>query len=80
VSEWRPIETAPKDETTVLLHCPQSWDTEGLRVGWWHDGHWYDDESASHPLTDLYGEPTHWMPAPPPPKTSDKEGDARGSA
>ena len=75
MSNWKPIETAPKgNEETVLLYCPESWDTDGIRVGWWyeaespaeHDG-WYEDESSSHRLTDLYGEPTHWQPIPPPP-------------
>lgn len=76
---WQPIETAPKDETVVLLWCPQSWDTDFVRVGWWfeaesphEDSGWYDDEAASHPLTDLYGEPTHWMPLPEPPRDTMK--------
>ena len=71
MAEWMPIETAPKDETVVLLYCPESWDTDGVRVGWWTDswaqGGWFDDEAASGPLTGLYGMPTHWQPLPSPP-------------
>lgn len=77
MSEWKTIDSAPKDGTVVLLFCPKSWDSEGVRVGWWctspaehnfDDSGWYDDESASHDVSDLYGEPTHWMPLPEPPK------------
>jgi hypothetical protein len=79
--EWQPIETAPKDGTVVLLFCPASWDTNGVRVAFWYPGEvnppdgapdgdagWYDDETGSHPMTLHYEEPTHWMPIPDPPK------------
>ena len=65
--EWHPIESAPRDETVVLLYCPDSWDSDEVRVGWWFEDGWYDSEGASHPLTDIYGTPTHWMPLPSPP-------------
>lgn len=71
MSEWQPIETAPKDGTVVLLFVPESTDTDGVRVGffsyWAAYGDWYGDESASHSLSNLYGKPTHWMPLPAPP-------------
>lgn len=71
-SGWHPIQTAPRDETVVLLFCPESWDSNGVRIGWWFEGEnndsgWYQDESSSNPLTDLYGEPTYWMSSPLPP-------------
>ena len=72
MTDWQPIETAPKDETTVLLYCPESWDTNGVRVGWWNGGAWYAEEWSSNPLTDFYGKPTHWHPLPPPPGKDDK--------
>lgn len=76
MSEWKTIESVPRDETVVLLYCPESWDTKGVRVGWWHNAEnaledgWYENEWASHMLTDLYGKPTHWMPLPEPPHPS----------
>jgi hypothetical protein len=66
--EWQPIETAPRDETAVLLYFPGSWETDGVRVGWWHEGAWYEHEWSSNPMTDFYEEPTHWMPLPHPPQ------------
>ncbi len=66
--DWENIKTAPKDETVILLFFPESVDTDGVRVGWWFedgfDWGWFDDEAASKPMTELYGEPTHWMPIP----------------
>jgi hypothetical protein len=67
-SEWRPIETAPKDGVPILAWAP-GWDTPD--VVWWQradhlglsDG-WYDG------MTDNFGdpcgpvEPTHWVPLP----------------
>ncbi len=70
--EWLPIETAPKDGTSILLHG--SWSGEigcdvpiASTVGFWS----YDEWVAS--ITDYYSvsaNPTHWMPLPPPPKTT----------
>lgn len=68
-SNWRPIDSAPRDATDVLV-------TDGHRVyvaGWWQepdepdeDGEWtcYMDaiEDPRCPI-----EPTHWMPLPAPP-------------
>ena len=69
MSEWQPIETAPKDGTEVFLWTEEKpnivvayWDTyEGS--GWWRFS-----ESV---LSDIAGEvenATHWMPLPEPPK------------
>lgn len=63
---WRPIETAPKDGTNILLAHPSA-----VFDGYWDElsRGWVDD------VTDLYEdkityEPTHWMPLPPPPEGS----------
>lgn len=75
VSEWQPIDTAPKDGTKVdlWLHIyasPRSFGMEDdFRVtdAWWQDGKWvhrYRDKDAEI-FSDYI---THWMPLPEPPK------------
>jgi hypothetical protein len=74
MSEWRPIETAPKDGSHVLLHCDFGETGRQITVA-----RWCDDPSPAGP----YGKfcwremqdssiaeqiPTHWMPLPEPPK------------
>ena len=60
--EWRPIETAPKDGTRVLLLG------RGMRHA---DGHW---ESKAYNGNGCWvwpyvkAEPRNWMPLPPPPQ------------
>lgn len=70
---WRPIETAPKDGTDVLLFYP----LDGLRHDWNPKiviGHWRHFESATDEnwvfqsravrgYSPTY-QPTHWMPLP----------------
>lgn len=67
MSEWRPIETAPKDGTDILVCVRDTdiclvvdWDDEASRPGWnWAtlDGPHYHENLFSH-----------WMPLPAPPK------------
>lgn len=79
MSEWQPIETAPKDGTWVLLYF-DGWDRPDVYEGqptiyagqwstenhWRESGDWYVDW---HDLTQYHiGPPTHWMPLPDPPK------------
>ena len=59
---WRPIETAPKDGTEVLLNCD----------GYFQIGSWCYDESEPARTVWACGSfmlhgPTHWMPIPKPP-------------
>jgi len=73
VSDWQPIETAPKDkDVEVLLR----WNDDVIRIG----KRWADLPGAFKVMVDfgdcyagVYSpkdyEPTHWMPLPPPPKT-----------
>ncbi len=81
MSEWRPIATAPKDGTFVLLFVAgrEAWCPT---VGRWNDGQTYN--SFGEILSEGWGDeittfhvpglnmPTHWMPLPAPPSTDDK--------
>jgi hypothetical protein len=55
--EWRPLETAPRDGTAVLLFNPD-WDT--LRVGIRYG----EASSWQQPNGDLLPEPARWMMLP----------------
>lgn len=73
MSEWQPIETAPKDGTWVLLFV------ERYGAKYWLAGHWFSgsDGSCGWVSASFYAEPhvnwttcsdpTHWMPLPDPP-------------
>lgn len=58
MSEWQPIETAPKgwDAPMILIHSPR-WDEEIQMVRLKEDSVWADGYA-----------PTHWMPLPDPPR------------
>lgn len=59
MSDWRPIETAPKDGTWVILG-----DKERVVMGFWGSyGTWDDGD-----FHDDLGEFTHWQPLPEPPQ------------
>ena len=66
MTEWQPIETAPKDGTTHILVLDDGW---FCISAWWDDSErneggqcWKSSQWHSW-LT-----PTHWMPLPEPPK------------
>ena len=63
MSEWQPIETAPKDGKRVLLHTEKPfWETIGARwVGSPHNV-WIADNGSYQRRATL------WMPLPEPPK------------
>lgn len=68
MSEWKAIDSAPKDASAVLTYMPplphqdrgwiniQKW--KGLKVGW---------VTVGDPNRRRAFQPTHWMPLPPPP-------------
>lgn len=68
---WRPIETAPKDGTRVLLS-----EDEGRMVGAFWDIVDFDERRRCHVFWWTYDvyvddsnfQPTYWMPSPEPPK------------
>lgn len=75
MSDWQPIETAPKDETVVLLFIPDfgGGDDNPCMITGFHDGYdgphrigagWTSNDMAR---VATGGSPTHWMPLPQPP-------------
>ena len=70
MSEWKPIDTAPKDGTRILAFWPDSGDgvdNEAEARTWWENDRWENPWGSS-----LYDPPpTHWMPLPPPPGEGD---------
>lgn len=80
MSEWQPIETAPKDGTHVLLHVEGYvveawWDAEGYFYDYSKDeaayGKWEVAKLAPHGCGCCSSElnpPKFWMPLPPPPE------------
>lgn len=77
MSDWQPIETAPKDGTTILIFLPRMKNPICL-------GRWWDKVELEHgvetyrraewmrngmpAMSTLKFEPTHWMPLPEPPR------------
>jgi hypothetical protein len=65
---WRPIETAPKDGTWILVYKP-------FNLYGFDDSEWYvdkyivrwADECWNISMEDKVAYPTHWMPMPKPP-------------
>jgi hypothetical protein len=74
MSQWQPIETAPKDGTRILAYCPNHPDVGSItRVTWWRqakDGHGFIGWGE---FNEQYWPPTHWMPLPAPPTTGAKQ-------
>lgn len=64
MSEWQPIETAPKKNGSGIL-C---WDGGHRAICYWIGGEWVisNDHFARHKYT-----PTHWQPLSAPPETPD---------
>lgn len=67
MSDWRPIETSPKDGTEVLVYVPDfgrvttAWYCEDTCL--WPDGEAFTE--GGEPCN--VGRPSHWMPLPAPP-------------
>lgn len=70
MSDWQPIETAPKDGTRILLGgCKLM---SSVQIGWWGAGR-YINRSVGYERDwttgSTYGfNPTHWMQLPQPPE------------
>ena len=64
---WRSIESAPKDGTCILCFwTPKIGPVHAgcFATAMWGRFGWCDPDDDE----DEFGEPTHWMPLPPPPK------------
>ncbi len=70
MSEWQPIETAPKDETSILVCDARVIDSQ--KVVYWDDNPeklpwgWCVDDASIAYHQDAF---THWMPLPAQPAT-----------
>ena len=64
MTEWQPIETAPKDGTDVLVWCGGAMFIACMDVG-----RWFFDRT-DHSVKPI---PTHWMPLPKPPEPNKEE-------
>lgn len=69
---WKTIDTAPKDGTEILIFVPMEYTGGKKRLGYGVAKYDYSNKfSWSIPLNyaqNIEGEPTHWMPLPPPPE------------
>jgi hypothetical protein len=72
MTEWQPIDTAPKDGTAILIWPAQSaltGSTECMTISYvvrWHDWKEAWIEASGEEYDTFY--PTHWMPLPEAPK------------
>jgi hypothetical protein len=71
MTDWQPIETAPKDKAIMLCVAgwqPCSgrwWPVDGCWVSFDWDGHFDSDKEMTDYVNGTTYEPTHWMPLPP---------------
>jgi hypothetical protein len=71
LTQWQPIETAPKDGTQLLLYCGDEWC--GILVGHYGELITWDDITGNEEVETCWQSglekycPTHWMPLPKPP-------------
>ena len=85
MSDWQPIETAPKDGARIILAKIIPADEDREAAVWWAcAGRWQPERVLSGTGghirrqaqwtdgVDNLGEPTHWMPLPAPPKAAEK--------
>ena len=72
--EWRTIDSAPKDGTSILLFCPGE---GGINVGHWSESLWVDQGGAwiiyEARSDTIVLNPSHWQSLPPPPSDEGSE-------
>ena len=64
MTEWQPIETAPRDGTEILCYDSAVLYGKGNIILNWENGSWVDFYKRIY-------DPTHWMPNPKPPETKE---------
>ena len=69
MSAWQPIETAPKDGTSILVYGPDIRQPFYMDVCAWPPN-WEGKWPVAY-MAYAAGEPTHWMPLPQPPLTDE---------
>jgi len=70
VPVWQPIETAPKDGSTIIVaaYCDE---TSTVGEAYWPEaGEWFWWHSQEYPLSENGFEAMFWQPLPSPPKPS----------
>lgn len=78
MSEWQPIETAPRDGTDVLIVDISATKPTASIAHFWSDDCWIccHAESYSEAIygeIEVMGDPSHWMPLPTPPSGQGRE-------
>lgn len=71
---WQPIETAPKDDSAILIFDPKQGICIATNDGefmdeWYVDGYGLCYEGAGDYAGLRVAYPTHWMPLPTPPES-----------
>ena len=70
---WQPIETAPKDGTSILLGCNyERMGKQRVTRAWWERGMWaeamyWSEDDQEFLISQCAFRASHWMPLPTPP-------------
>jgi hypothetical protein len=70
MSEWKPIESAPRDGTKIIVFVPDAKYHEQVGEASWLDSYeeWrWANNSCSCCWGEMAGKPVMWQPLPPPP-------------
>jgi hypothetical protein len=86
MTQWQPIDSVPHDETVILANfdamclltgAPHVWTATYVTKWQTLDGDTADSDEmwceCSYAATNDNGEPTHWMPLPPPPTQENEQ-------
>jgi hypothetical protein len=73
IPEWKPIETAPKDGSPIIVSGGIAYWRERLNH-WEGPAAWYTITGVNYPGSPIQWEVRHWMPLPAPPATEGEKG------
>lgn len=69
MADWKPIDTAPRDGTAILVFVPSKFDAGSvLPAAWADDDEEWQTVGCVYPDESYDVHPTHWMPIPAPPR------------